>query len=80
MSAPVAQALQPVFAGAVHEVVARIGWGEVSGLAGIGADRFGAETERVAFVDQKAHAVGIGAGRVLAGLVEILVGDRVGAL
>ena len=49
-------------------------------LAGVGADRFGAEAEHVALLHQKAHAVGIGTRRVLAGVVEILIGDRIGAL
>ena len=42
----------------------------MGGLAGVGADRLGAETEHVALVDQEAHAIGIWARRMLAGFVE----------
>ena len=76
----IAQALQSVFAGAVHVVVTRVGRLEVRRLPRVGADGFGAEAEHIALVHQKAHAVWIGTGRVLAGVVEILIGDGVDAL
>ena len=57
-----AQALQAVAAGAVHVVVARVGRAQVVALAGVGADRLGAEAEHVALLDQEAHRLGIGPG------------------
>jgi len=76
----IAQALQPVFAGAVHVVMAGIGRRKVCGLPGIGANRFRAEAEHVPLLHQEAHAIGIGTRRVLAGFIKILISDQVGAL
>ena len=71
--------MQAVTPCAVHVVVARIGRQEMRGLPCVGADGFGAEAEHVALVHQKAHAVWIGTGRMLSGVIEILIGDRVAA-
>ena len=69
----VGEALQAVAAGAVHVVVARVRRPQVNALAGVGADRLGAEAEHVALLDEEAHRLDGRARRVLALLVEVLV-------
>ena len=76
----VGEALQAVAACPVHVVVARVGRTQVEALAGIGADRLGAEAEHVALLDQEAHRLGARPRRVLAFLVEVLVGLGVAPL
>src|SRR5918993_2139689 len=67
----IAQALQAVTPAAVKEMVRRIGRIEVTGLAGIGPDRLGAEANDTALLDQPAHHGGIRPGRVCAVVLEI---------
>src|SRR5215210_6937285 len=62
----IAQALQTVTPAAVQEMVRRIGWIEMTGLAGIGPDRLRAEADDTALLDQPAHHGGIRSGRVRA--------------
>ena len=62
----VGEALQAVAPGAVHVVVARVRRAQVVALAGIGADRLGAEAEHVALLDQEAHRLAARPRRVLA--------------
>ena len=59
--------------------MAGVGRAQVLRLAGVGADRLGAEAEDVALLDQELHRVDVRPGRVLAGLVVVLVGRRVAA-
>src|SRR5262245_31342168 len=61
----VGEALQPVTAGSVHEVVTRIGWLQMVGLTGIGADRLRAEPDDVALFDQKPNRGRVRPGSVL---------------
>src|SRR4026207_947158 len=67
----IAQALQAVASAAVQEMVRRMGWIEMTGLAGIGPDRLGAEADDAALLDQPAHHGGVRPGRVRAVVLQI---------
>src|ERR1700683_2953067 len=65
----VGQALQPVSARAVHEVMTGIRRLQVVALPGIRADRLGAKAGDIPLVDEKLNDIGRGSSRVVTGLL-----------
>src|SRR5436853_30593 len=69
-----------VAGGAMHEGMAGVGRAQVISLAGIGADRLGAEAEDIALVHQELDRLDVRSRRVLAGFVIVLVGRGIAHL
>src|SRR5258705_8056606 len=75
----IGQALQAIAARAVHVVVTGIRRIEVLRLTSVRADRLRPEAEHIALLDEEPRDAHVRARCVLAGVVEILVGDRIAA-
>src|SRR5438046_3952121 len=67
----IAQALQAIAPATVKEMMRRIGRIEMTGLAGIGPDRLGAEADDAALLDEPAHHSGVRPWRVRAVVLQI---------